>query len=360
MRTVSCCRRRNWWLSLFLTVTAGCGQPTDVTPELPFSSTESSGMLPTASAPTGVRSILMLVSDETDDQVGLFQQVAREQAGQKKVFLVDETYAGEGAGASLQELMASAGARGAGVILLVPPLQWDAVERQKAIDAAIGQGIKVIILARPVEGLSPSDDVKQVLLPTQSDQAEQLVAAALAKAAERPEFKIGEGPALIITNPGTRGSWVEARASGIRKALEARGIPILEDLSAKAPDKAAFDKIKAAMEAEGGPKLILAADVWTLKSSASARRALEKPESVVIAGFADDKTAQDYLYGGTIDALIESNLFEPALKAVSIASAILNGRESPNLVEVPTPTRRSDKLPTQFRGSAVPVEDFKF
>ena len=357
MRMVSCCLQRNWLLSLILTFAAGCGKSTEVTPELPFSSTEASGISPTASAPTGVRSILMLISDEPDDQVGLFQQVAREQAGQKKAFLVVETYANEDAGPSIKKLIANASDSGAGVILLVPPEQWSNADRQEAIDAAVGQGLKVIILARRVEGLSASADVKQVLLPKQADQAEQLVKGALAKAAERPEFKIGEGPALIITNPGTRGSWVEARASGIRKVLEARGIPILENLSAQAPDKAAFDQIRSAMEVEGGPKLILAADVWTLKSAASARRVLEKPESLVIAGFADDKTAQDFLSGGMIDVAIDSNLFEPALKAVAMASAILQGREVADLVEVPTPVTRSDRLPTQFRGSAVPVDD---
>ena len=340
--------KRGWTRSLLcLAIAAGCGGATERPQEIPFTAADAPTSGSAAATPTGVRSILMLVPSEPDDQVVLWQQAVRDQAGQQKVLVGVETYDADNA-ESLTSSMEAASTRGAGVVILVPPQNWKDGDRQAALAAAESQDIKVVILGRPVAGLVSSSNVKQVLLAPQSSQAEQLVEAALQKASERPEFKIAEGPALIIVNPGTKGPWVAERAEGFREALEKHQIPMLDNLLVTAPGKPALEAIRAALEAEDGPTLILAADVWTLKATAAARQILEKPESVILAGFADDTSVQGLILEGAIDASINSKLFEVGQDALAMAAALLKGREVVDRVELPTPTRLSDRLPLRL------------
>ncbi len=350
------------WRALLMGIVAvsysGCGGSPQEDVDVPFSEGGVSGLPRSGGSATGVRGILFLAPAEPDDQVKLWELATQERAGLRKLLMMASTYESGGEPDSLAQAIAGAGDRGASVILLVPPPEVkSAAELEQAIEKASREGVKIITVGRPMPELKVINQVSQVLLPSQEQQARAAVEGAMKKAGQRPQFGIAQGPALILTNTGSSGPWVAERVKGFRAELEKQGIPVSEEMGVKAPGDPATKALREKLSAEGGPKLVFAADYWTLKAATSARLGLVQPESVVVAGFADDTGAFELVSEGSIDALVESNLVVVAGQAMAMAEVSMQGRKVAERVDLSAPVRLSEKLPKARAGPAREVQE---
>lgn len=339
---------QGWWswrsgAGLLLLMLWGCEGTEPPPVDVPFTPAGTTGA-PSVEGPSGVRGVLLLFPPVPDDRFGLWDQSAHRAAGLEKVFLtVARPSLADGPDFQVRRL-AEVADQGLGAVILVPPPGEPSAELEQAVKKVVDRGTKVVFMERslPVAGLEPAPPA--VVFPPVEETAEQLVAAALAEGAERPEWQGAKGPALILYKVDAQGDWHKQRLEAIRSALRKAGIEKVEEMPVESSDPNAKAAIIKMMERESVPKIVIACEGWSLVAAGAQRRKLEKPERVVLAGFSDDNNRELVDYGGC-DALVECNLVALAQRAVRDAAALLAGRPAPATGVVETPVVRTARTP---------------
>jgi len=322
---------------------------------LPIPTRGTSAPLPTPStASSGVRPIELVVGRRSATDYQVLQNYARSQAGLDKVRIQISMADEANSAASQAELLRQAIARDP-LAVVVEPSDPASPELAAAVEEARNRGILVVVVGRPLEGLStaPQEASEASAAGSGSSSSSKtrgplvqvvpepfsIAARALTEAAVRNARNAKlepAGGAVILIDTGCD-PLVEDRAAALRQALEDQGISTIEELRFTGPSEPAREKLVALMAANPQYAIVLGTDIESFTIAYEAASDLGADRPYVVAGFSAEESGSNMVHAGEFAGLAVYSAERLIRKAINTASQQARNREVAEKVELKIP-----------------------
>jgi ABC-type sugar transport system substrate-binding protein len=300
---------------------------------------EDLGLDDGASSPGGVVEVAMIFPSRHSPEHNLWEPVFSGRIGQARmIFTPEHDEPGEPPERQAERIRAAV-ERGVSALVVVP---GDPAVLAPALADARAKGVKVVVLGGevPVEGGPPLPTVVQ---PPPEGTAAELVAAALKAAKEAKPPLVG--PALLLRPESPDDPRIPRRVAALKAELAKAGIEVLPERTFRIEGKQAQEAVEAAIAEGLRPSMIFGLDDTALTSAARARGALLGKADFILAGYLDNPDMMAVLRTRMCTAAVDGNLRAAAEEGVRLTLDLLDGREVPARVDVPTPLKLAEGPP---------------
>jgi ABC-type sugar transport system substrate-binding protein len=220
--------------------------------------------------------------------------------------------------------------------LIVDPDDPADQDLAKAIQEVRAAKVPVVVVGRPVveAGKSKVPGAAPLILVAPhvfAESAHRLVDLSI-RNLQKAKVDPARGALILITGPADR--LLPDRAGAIRKALADAKIDAVEELRVSRELTAGSKALKQRLQEDTKPVMVLFLD-WNGASIArDAASDLGEGRSLVLAGYTADETRNRMVLTGDYAAVAEYDPSRLVRKAVNVAAAAAQGRESRELEEV--------------------------